>query len=592
MMKSNSFIISNIFLEKKSFNKYLDVYTKNFKIYLNDHGKKIKKYTYKNFIYILIGYIENVPHDSSPDKIVKILHENFQNKSLHQVLGKFNLLILDSSHDNLFIYSSTKQSFDIFYFKNQENIFFTNNIFNFKLLKKVPVHRNISLEHFFFTYDFFPFNETHVDDVKTLPHDCLLQFNKSHEISLLPINIKEKENELDSTYSNLHDLFISYFKKTLPLNKSQKIAVLMGGIDSMFVAKMIKDLGYQVECFTFQHEDSRLNQDNIDKFVQETGILHTWVPIKEKEYISELKEYHAYGLPSSFAPYFINTGIAAKVIKNKGYDFCYTGDGCDEIFYGYPTVFKRIRLILSLKKYLPIWFRRSVLFILENNPFYSYFRSLTSVPIRVLKTSLMNDRLSNFLAYNVLTEVELKKIFPMNKAIISNLKILEMIAPQFKSSIIQGYAGRSASSSNKKRNQYIFNKYGLNVLSPFHSKTVGLFASNLPESEKRNRTGSYLGKIFFLQYLEKFSILSDELVFQKKNSPAVSLSDIYIEKNKEYLISKIEVAKKNEILKLINCDFTKNISNKIYKSHNNLNFVNILYTYLKFHSTIIKQYHE
>lgn len=584
MMKSNSFIISSSVLDKKRFHKYLDFRSKNFNLYLNDDHRNCKKFSYKNFIYILIGYIENLPHDSLPNKIVKILHENFQNKSLHQVLGKFNLLILDSSHDNLFIYSSTKQSFDIFYFKNQTNFFVTNNIFNFKLLKEVPICRNLGLEHFFFTYDFFPFNETHVDDVKTLPHDCLLQFNNLYEINLIPENIKEKNNGIDLTLSNLHDLFISYFKKTLPVNRSQKIAVLMGGIDSMFVAKMIKDLGYQVECFTFQHEDTRLNQDNIDKFVQEAGIAHTWVPIKEKEYISELKQYYEYGLPSSFTPYFINTGIAAKVIKSKGYDFCYTGDGCDEIFYGYPTVYKRIRLILALKKYLPISLRRSVLFILEKNPLYSYFRSLTSVPIRTLKTSLMNDRLSNFLAYNVLTEMELRKIFPMRKPVISNVDILNRVAPQFKFPIMQGYAGRSASSTNKKRNQYIYLKYGLLTLSPFHNKKIIKFAKNIGYKANINKNHS-LGKNYFLQYIFIRKILTKLLIFQKKNTPVPSLSDSYIINNISALALKSNDLRFKEIIRLIRNDHSMTISNKLYKTNNNLSFFNILYSYFKFHTT-------
>ena len=175
----------------------------------------------------------------------------------------------------------------------------------------------------------------------------------------------------------------------------------------------------------------------------------------------------------------------------------------------------------------------------------------------------------------------------MNKAAISNVEILEMIAPQFKSSIMQGYAGRSASSTNKKRNQYIYLKYGLLTLSPFHNKEIIHFAKNIGHKANINKKHS-LGKHYFLQYIFNRTILTKMLIFQKKNTPVPSLSDPYIIKNINDLTFKTKDLRFEEILRIINNDKTKTISNKLYITYNNLSFFNILYTYLKFHSILKK----
>ena len=64
-----------------------------------------------------------------------------------------------------------------------------------------------------------------------------------------------------------------------------------------------------------------------------------------------------------------------------------------------------------------------------------------------------------------------------------------------------------------------------------------------------------------------------------------SLSDSYIINNISALALKSNDLRFKEIIRLIRNDHSMTISNKLYKTNNNLSFFNILYSYFKFHTT-------
>lgn len=582
-MIENSFLISSdkvaSFINKKIFYKKIGQYY----LYLRNNKKNISLFEVNNFIYILIGYVENIPLQSKSNYIFKKIHKYLVAKRINCLEGKFNIISINKKTKDIFIYSSTKQSMNIFYSINKSALYITNNIYNFKFVSNFILTKNQTYENFYLEYDFFPFQETHVDKVKTFPSDKYIKIDKEKNICFVSLKnefISKKKNK--NNFDELHNLFKIYFRNCLPLNKNKKIAVLMGGIDSMFVAKFISDLGYSVDCFTFFHKNKNLNQRNISNFIEETNIKHFWVPIDNKKIFYELKKYPKYGVPSSFAIYYITTGIAAEYLSKKNYNFFFTGDGCDEIFYGFPTVYKRIIFINKLKKFTSNFTRKFLMYFLSLNFVNTFFRSLVIVPRRLLFSSLQNDNISNFLSYKILEKFEIDSLlhYPQKNAL-SNLDILNLIHPNHTNMLDQGYAGRSASSSNKQRNQYIFLRHGTFAISPFYNKKIITFAKRLANDKKISKEHN-LGKDYFLKYLKYKNILSDTLIYQSKQSPVVTNAEKslfkyfnYLKINSNYLnIKKLKVK--------IKLDISVKIANKIYKNFYAHNFFYNIYTYFNF----------
>jgi len=578
----NSFLISSQKLSKNNHVNFLYKVIGKFYLYLNNKDDAIKIYENRSHITLLIGHVENLHLDYSRNNIFAVIHKNLTEKTLYEMEGKFNIIRLDKKNGDLLVYSSTKQSFDVYY-TISDDIVVTNNIYNYKLIPNLEVKPNSLYENFYLSYDFFPFNETHVDNVKILPFDKLVKIN-SKSIEFIPLkNISGKIEKLPKqSFKNLHGLFEQYFNSILPKDKSTPIAVLMGGIDSMFVAKFISDLGYQVDCFTFFHKNQELNQKNIDKFVKEANVNHYWVPIDEKNVYSELREYSKYGNPISFAIYNIITGIAAQFLRAKGYSYCFTGDGADENFYGYPSVYKRIIAIDKLNKYLPYFIRAIGYKLLSLSLINLFFRSIVSVPRRLLNSSLQNFFTRNFLSYKVLDEFEYSStIRCYRNPSFSNIEILNLICPTNKNILSLGYAGRSASSTNKKRNQYIYLKYGLNTLSPFYNRSIINFAKNIKDSLKISSAHN-LGKDFFLKYLSSYAILSDDIIYQKKQSPIVSKFHYSLKNYLSFLKVNYKYLKRDAFERKLKFDISVGLSDRIFKSYFQYNYFFNLYTYFNF----------
>jgi asparagine synthase (glutamine-hydrolysing) len=112
---------------------------------------------------------------------------------------------------------------------------------------------------------------------------------------------------------------------------------LSGGIDSSIIATLLSQhVETPLSCFTLQFDDPRLDESGMVSDVIEhiSGVSHV-VPASTESmlYCFEDAIYHSEGLA-------INGHVAAKYLLNRaiseaGYQIVFTGEGSDEIFFGY-----------------------------------------------------------------------------------------------------------------------------------------------------------------------------------------------------------------------------------------------------------------
>lgn len=126
-------------------------------------------------------------------------------------------------------------------------------------------------------------------------------------------------------------------------------AVLLGGLDSALVAAALRRLGHRVETFTFDFADPRYNQRNTELVARALGTTHRSVVISADVIADAMAAFAStFNQPSAQPHYQIHTLHASGVIREHGFEHVFTGDGCDAVFLGYPTVNRRAELIARL----------------------------------------------------------------------------------------------------------------------------------------------------------------------------------------------------------------------------------------------------
>lgn len=149
--------------------------------------------------------------------------------------------------------------------------------------------------------------------------------------------------DLDAAADRLGTLLLEILEEQA--EGSRHHAVLLGGFDSALVTSGLRHLGHDVDTYTFSFGDPQYEQANAASFAARVGATHHEVRIEPHDVMDHLRHF-ADTFPGIGAQphYQIHTLLACEQLAADGFDHVFSGDGCDAVFLGYPTVSARARL--------------------------------------------------------------------------------------------------------------------------------------------------------------------------------------------------------------------------------------------------------
>ncbi len=484
----------------------------------------------------LKGWTSGSPMDD-PNLTAKFLLQLYCDEGINglvHVQGQVSILLYDSHQKQLLLISDSLGMRSWYYAEENNGLIFGSTLVAAESLRnKTSRKLDYTTENFLLAYGFLPRQKTVYDGLYEIPARSILEWTDGKlnikEYKAVPPTIgrlphTEYENrDLPRTINRLYDIFMNAVEDQLA--NDQRIAVLLGGFDSALVASALVRLGKTVETFSFQYEDKLYNQRFIPELSAYLGSRHHWVAIDATDIESGLDTFAIkFNHPTVWPNYVVQTEKISRIIRSMEIRHCFSGDGCDALFYGYPSTFRRAMLykMFSIIKANPKVVSRIVNLIGS-----SFFDRQIGHPFRValnIVRSLGRPALTrNFITFKIFDETSLKMLNGSDSVIseIENENILKELAKPYMhaSPFRKAYIGKGFVSPNRAKLVGSSDSAGITINSPYLHPGLKAFVMNLPDHMLRPESGhsrTEMGKHILAKMADKKNLLPGEVIYQKK----------------------------------------------------------------------------
>ncbi len=496
--------------------------------------------------------------------------------------GHYTLFLYDAARNQCVLAADAQNLRSWFYRDTGLTLEFASSLPALHATSQTTPTINRKYENFFLSYGYYPFNETVYSHVKTLaPGNLLIWSHGKCVLKTLTANppVSTRNTAPPDSCSLIHSLH-NHFERAVITQSAQsnRSAVLLGGVDSALVASMLARQGKAVETFSFSYKETHYNQPHAEHLAKYLGIRHHWIKIDPTILATGMQDYGTrYNAPSNWPNYIIQTDYLCKQIRKQGFTHCFTGDGCDAIFMGYPTTYTRTRLITRLPT-VPQIVVKSLLLLLG----HSFLDRSIGHPYRVVLNLLrslgrsMPTRL--FATLRILDDISLRALNnnPPPQAMETEAILNKLAKPHADLSPLRlGYMGKAMVSPNRTKIIGSEDNSGLVLNSPYFDTDLKHFALQLndqqlrPDEESENKKqGGNIGKKLLLQMAEQYELLPTDIIYQPKVAAVIGPIDTwYRNELKEALTMLIDQLPFDANPDFVASLFRDRLAERLYREH-------------------------
>jgi asparagine synthetase B (glutamine-hydrolysing) len=443
------------------------------------------------------------------------------------LIGQYTLAIFNAASGEMLFASDAGGGRSLFVHRDGQNTAFASNIGVAGAMLGSCLKVNKEHEDFMLLYGFYPFGTTVYRDILVQPAGdiTILRADQTDRASIAlaePKIATPLPQTEDEAVDALHDAMMAALTAMLPAKK-QKVAVLLGGFDSALVAAAIHRLGYRVETYSFRYADAGFNQPFCEELAQTLGITHHWIAIDQAMIEAGMERFaHCFNQPTNWPNYVIQTAMVVQQMRRDGHRYCYSGDGCDAVFLGYPGTAARARLIAHLPE-LPEPLHSALLTIAANPLAERHFGHPYRVALGLLRGLGRSSVARDYLSFRIMDEVTLKQIHAESDYRVSNQNdnIVETLAAPHEAlpTLRRAFLGKAAVSPNRSKMLASADMTGIPILSPYMHPDLKKLAVSLPVDLMRPSDParqSVTGKYILMKMAEDKGLLSADIIYQPK----------------------------------------------------------------------------
>jgi len=304
--------------------------------------------------------LTNLSSTSDTEVLIHLLDNQGVEATLKLLNGMFAIAIIDTKEDCLFLTRDFAGIKPLFYGLLKDNgIVFASQFDQvFKhpwFCETLELQPEIVKEYFGFGYMQAP-NTIYKSIFQVNPGE-LLHIDRQGVISKKTVVSFKKTQASEKSNTELSDILQEVVARQM-VSDVPIATFLSGGIDSPLISAYAKKHFEDIEAFTLKVSMPRLNESKIAKeYANHLKIKQHIVDVKETDLLSEI-DAHFKAYPEPFGDYSsLPTYVISKEAKKK-HTVMLSGDGGDELFFGYPRMLDVIQKRWWFK--LPFVIRKSL----------------------------------------------------------------------------------------------------------------------------------------------------------------------------------------------------------------------------------------
>lgn len=471
---------------------------------------------------------------TNPVAVAEWLVDRYRRKGprfLDGLLGHYVVALVDDARGEVLLAADPYGARKLFVAERNGTLAFCSSLAGLARSSPAGIPLDRSLEDCLLSLEFLPWERTPLAGVKYLKPGTILRVSNGRiardEVKVAGFADAATAAGLqseDALCEALDDLLRTSVLDQAPAG--QKVAVLLGGVDSALIAAYLARAGREVETFTFHFDDNRYNQAFCDELASLLGIRHNWVPITPDVIRHGLTDYSTvFNQVSAIPHYLIQTAHVCRTIRARGFTRCLTGDGCDEIFLGYPSVYRRARLFMRLPS-VPRVVTRTAETLLATPLVEDYAGHVARFSRNYLHILSRAQPARGHISNRIFDEYSLRRLrtAPPPPQDDDPERILGTLAHGLEglSPLRLAYHGKAAVGLNKIKLEGSAGAAGVTLLSPYQHPRMTAFGRALPEALLRNASDAgtaATGKYIFFRTIERKDHLPKHMVYQRKASP-------------------------------------------------------------------------
>jgi asparagine synthase (glutamine-hydrolysing) len=261
--------------------------------------------------------------------------------------GMYAIAAYDKRNDKLYLLRDFAGIKPLFYGLHKQGVVFAsqfNQVYKHALIsKEIKVDPEILKEYFALGYMQAP-NTVYQNIKQVSPGEVVIYDLQTKEISktgFVTFESKQKGMTRETnarTIDRVNDILKDVVKRQL-ISDVPIGTFLSGGIDSPIITAIASEQKAGIEAFTVKIDDKRINESEIAAaYAAHLGVKNIVAPLSNDDIIKLIDEHFRF-FPEPFGDYSsIPTYLICKLARKK-FSVLLSGDGGDELFWGYPRFF-------------------------------------------------------------------------------------------------------------------------------------------------------------------------------------------------------------------------------------------------------------
>ena len=292
-------------------------------------------YNYKELLKNLNIETDNKTFDGT---VIPFLYEKYGNSLFKEINGMFSMVIYDKKKHKIILARDRFGEKPLYYFLNNKFLFFSSEIS--PLQKTINTKLNYLNLAKYFAYGFIPSPNTLYENIYKIEPGSYLEINLNNfskrSKAYFDFSYGEKKFTEKSKLELIDLLERSYKLRTQ--NEVKQSILLSSGLDSNIIKYFDAKNKINTDLFSLGYNEETFDETtHLKNIYSHNEKLNLFIP-NNKEFIDSFFQVYEKLDDIIYDQSIVPTFLINKFLKNKGVKVSLSGEGIDELLYGYMTL--------------------------------------------------------------------------------------------------------------------------------------------------------------------------------------------------------------------------------------------------------------